>query len=81
MWERLVDSEYTTVQALEIAKRPRGVGPEDSAFYKDMFQKHIAQSFAELAAGDVYLVVRDDVVPDDRSWDVEKAWGGKIHCL
>ena len=78
IWGRLVSPFYAGSQTSHIrTKKPRHLTYEDVKFYEDLFLKHIAQSLAELSIGDVYLVVGDDVTPDNRSWDTETAWGGE----
>lgn len=79
IWHRLVDKTYMRQTSLAIqAEKPADVSVEDNEFYSDLFLKHLAQAFAEASSGDVYLAVADSVVPDDRSWDANKAWGGKL---
>lgn len=79
IWYRLVDKTYMRETSLAIqAKKPAEVSVEDNEFYADLFLKHLAQAFAEASSGDVYLAVADSVVSDDRSWDANKAWGGKL---
>ena len=82
IWERLVEPTYLSSQSAQIrTKKPSRVPMEDNAYYRDLFLKHLAQSFAELTAGDVHLVVKDTVATDDRSWDTSKAWGGEKAAL
>lgn len=80
MWGRIVDPQYHTTQAMRIAeagRANRALDADDRALYNDMFLKHISQAFAEQASGDVYLVVRDSVAPDNQSWNTDRAWGGE----
>ena len=35
--------------------------------FQDMFLKNLSQAFAEVAQGDMYLVVKDSVASDDPS--------------
>lgn len=81
IWFRITDKKYFSGSIASIqANKPDDVSVEDNEFYSDMFQKHVAQAFAEVSAGDVYLAVADNVVTDDRGWDSNKAWGGKFEC-
>lgn len=53
--------------------------PKDEfAEWRDKWLKNIAQAYAQEAVGDIYLVVKASVTPDDISWDPDTAWGGKL---
>ena len=81
VWGRLADPKWVSGNSFEISEAMYSTDPEfpDDVVktFSDMFLKNLSQAFAEEAQGDVYLVVKDNITPDNVSWDTAAAWGGK----
>lgn len=80
-WQRLADPKWVSGNSFQISEAMYNTDPEfpDDAVKKfsDMFLKNLSQAFAEEAQGEIYLVVKDKIAPDNVSWDTAAAWGGK----
>lgn len=81
LWGRLADPKWVKSNSFEISEAMYSTDPEFhenvAKKFRDMFLKNLSQAFAEEAQGDVYLVVKDSITPDNISWDTAMAWGGK----
>lgn len=84
-WRRIADNSWISTVSFNIAEEMLSTDPEFpdnlQKQYSDQFLKELAQAFGEEAQGDVYVVVKDSVAPDNVSWDVNTAWGGKQRTL
>ena len=78
-WGRICDNKWVadTSFALSEALIEAEFPDDEEKYWKDSFLKNLSQAFAEKSQGDIYLVVRDTVAPDDKSWDTSQAWGGE----
>ena len=82
IWKRITDNKWVASESLWLVEeQPDDVSEEDNKFYRDMLLKHVSQAYAEVSAGDVYLVVLDETTPDDRDWNTDQAWGGEWRRL
>lgn len=79
MWGRLVDPSWI----VEVSDDYQGYMEHNGFtqarmdYYSDYFQKNMAQAFGEEAHGDVYLLVDDDVYPNN-DWNTASTWGGNV---
>lgn len=81
IWGRLVSGEWLTSVTSELQDQMEAAKYPASRIksYQDVLSKNLCQALGETVKGDVYLIVGDDVVPDN-NWDVNTAWGGKWHA-
>ena len=80
LWSSICDMQwyFSTTHAIERPFGPDGLNlPDDQQKARsDPFPKNLAQAFAEKSKGIVYLCIPHTVAPDDKSWNLNSAWGG-----
>ena len=79
IWGRIANNAWVAEVSISLSDAMLEADFTDDQIkpFSDMFLKNLSQGYAEKAQGDVYLVVKDSVAPDNVSWDVNAAWGGK----
>ena len=80
LWSTICDMQwyFDTTRAIRRPFGPDGLNLPDAerADKSDPFPKNLAQAFAEKSKGTVYLCIPHTVAPDDKSWNLNSAWGG-----
>ncbi|KAK3707828.1 hypothetical protein LTR37_011830 [Vermiconidia calcicola] len=77
IWKRITDNKWVASESFWVYEnQPDDVSEEDNAYYRDLVLKHVSQAYAEVSAGDIYLVAEDATTPDNRDWNTDQAWGG-----
>ncbi|KAJ5173307.1 hypothetical protein N7492_005900 [Penicillium capsulatum] len=78
MWGRLADTNWVAHTSIDLAEEMEEAEftDEQSKPFRDMFLQNIGQAYGEMAHGDVIILVKDEVTPDNRSWDVNRVLGG-----
>ncbi|KAJ5808756.1 hypothetical protein N7474_010025 [Penicillium riverlandense] len=77
-WDRLADPSYMsdTANNLRTAMQNAGFSKKRRKYYQDRFLKNFSQAFAESAHGDVIVLLKQNVAPDN-NWDSSTTWGGE----